>query len=63
VSGTVEAIRKIAPGVKVLTGAGVKNGDDVRMAVELGTCGVLLASGVVKAEDPLGTLYELVSKL
>lgn len=63
VSGTVDAIRKIAPEVKVLTGAGVKNGDDVRMAVELGTCGVLLASGVVKAEDPLGTLYELVSKL
>jgi len=37
VSGTVEAIRKIAPGVKVLTGAGVKNGNDVKAAIELGT--------------------------
>ena len=63
VSGTVDAIRRVAPGVKVLTGAGVKNGDDVRAAIELGTCGVLLASGVVKAKDPLATLFELVSKL
>ena len=60
---TVDSIRKIAPDVRVLTGAGVKNGDDVAMAVELGTCGVLLASGVVKSEDPLKILYGLVSKI
>jgi|ETNmetMinimDraft_26_1059896.scaffolds.fasta_scaffold05646_5 triosephosphate isomerase len=60
---TVDSIRKIAPEVRVLTGAGVKNGEDVAMAVELGTCGVLLASGVVKSKDPLKTLYDLVSKI
>jgi len=60
---TVDSIRKIAPEVRVLTGAGVKNGDDVAMAVELGTCGVLLASGVVRSKDPLKTLYDLVSKI
>ena len=63
VRGTANTIRKIAPGVKVLTGAGVKNGKDVRMAIELGTSGVLLASGVVKAKEPLKILYDLVSKI
>ncbi len=63
VSGTVAEIRKLASDVKVLTGAGVKNGEDVRVALELGTCGVLLASGVVKAADPLRTLYDLVSEI
>ena len=63
VQRTVDSIRKIAPEVRVLTGAGVKNGDDVAMAIELGTCGVLLASGVVRSKDPLNTLYDLVSKI
>jgi len=63
VSGTVNAIKKYNPKVKVLTGAGVKNGKDVRKAIELGTDGVLLASGVVKAKDPKSALLDLVSGL
>jgi triosephosphate isomerase len=63
VSGTVKEIKKIAPGVKVLCGAGVKTGEDVRVAAELGTEGVLLASGVVKAQDPKEALYELVKEV
>lgn len=35
-------------GDNVLVGAGVKNGEDVKRALELGAAGVLLASGVVK---------------
>jgi triosephosphate isomerase len=63
VSGTIEAIKKVAPLVKILCGAGVKTGEDVRVAVELGTEGVLLASGVVKARDPKKALYELVKEV
>ena len=63
VSGTVKEIKKIAPDVKVLCGAGVKTGEDVRVAVELGTEGVLLASGVVKAENPKEVLYKLVKEV
>lgn len=63
VSGTVREIRKIAPDVKILCGAGVKTGEDVRIAIELGTEGVLLASGVVKAKDPKQILYELVKEV
>lgn len=34
-----------------LTGAGIKNREDVEKSIELGCEGVLVASGVVKAED------------
>jgi triosephosphate isomerase len=48
---------------KVLVGAGVKNGEDVRIALELGASGVLLASGVTTAENPYSVLLDLVSGL
>lgn len=48
---------------QVLVGAGVKNGDDVRIAKALGAVGVLLASGVTKAADPAAVLQDLVSQL
>lgn len=48
---------------KVLVGAGIKNGEDVRIALSLGASGVLLASGITKAEDPYAVLMDLVSGL
>ncbi|MGA1822217.1 MAG: triose-phosphate isomerase [Thermoplasmatota archaeon] len=60
---TVDAVDAIDPGVKVLTGAGVKTRDDVEMAIKLGTHGVLLASGVVKAKDPRKVLLSLARGL
>ncbi len=50
-------------GDKLLVGAGVKNGEDVRKAIELGARGVLLASGITKAADPKAVLLDLVSGL
>ena len=63
VSGTAEAVKAANPNVRVLCGAGVKNGGDVAKAIELGTEGVLLASGVTKANDPSAVLRDLVSQL
>jgi triosephosphate isomerase len=63
VSGTAEAVKAANPNVRVLCGAGVKNGADVAMAIKLGTEGVLLASGVTKANDPAAVLRDLVSQL
>jgi triosephosphate isomerase len=63
VSSTVNAVRKVDKKVKVLCGAGVKNGKDVAKAVELGSDGVLLASGVVKAKDKEKVIRDLVSGL
>ncbi|MFH1402996.1 MAG: triose-phosphate isomerase [Candidatus Altiarchaeota archaeon] len=61
VTGVVDAVNGIDPGVGVLTGAGVKTGDDVRDALKLGTIGVLLASGVTKAADPRKALMALAA--
>ena len=63
VSDTVTAVRNINSNVRVLCGAGVKDGKDVRTAVELGAHGVLLASGVTKASDVDAVLADLVAGL
>jgi len=63
VSNSVDAVKSINNKVKVLCGAGVKNGKDVAKAIELGADGVLLASGVVKAKDKEEVIRDLVSGL
>ncbi len=63
VSGTVDAVKSVDKDIKVLCGAGVKNGGDVKAAIDLGAEGVLLASGVVKAADPEAVLYDLIREI
>ena len=63
VENAVLAVAKVNDRIPVLCGAGVKTGRDVKRAVELGAKGVLLASGVVKAKDPMAVLVDLVSGL
>ena len=63
VSNTVDAVKDIDKGVKILCGAGVKNGKDVAKAIELGSDGVLLASGIVKAKDKESVIRDLASGL
>ncbi len=57
-----DAVKLIGPG-KVIVGAGIKTGEDVCTALELGAVGILIASGVVKAENPTEKLRELCSCL
>ncbi|MCX8178581.1 MAG: triose-phosphate isomerase [Candidatus Aenigmarchaeota archaeon] len=45
---------------KVICGAGISNGDDVKIAFELGTFGVLVSSAVVKSERPEKVLKEMI---
>lgn len=63
VSDTVAVVKATNPNVRVLCGAGVKNGQDVATAIKLGAEGVLLASGVTKASDVASVLNDLVSLL
>jgi triosephosphate isomerase len=60
---SIAAVHAVHPKVKVLTGAGIQSGECVKIAVDLGTDGVLLASSVVKAKEPATVLRDLVSKL
>jgi len=56
VSDTVNLVHKINPKMTILCGAGISTAEDVSIALKLGTRGVLVASGIVKAKDPYSVL-------
>ncbi len=61
VAKSVEAVRRISPNVGVLCGAGITHGEDLKSALDLGSQGVLLASGIIKAKDQRKALEDLVT--
>jgi len=63
VSGTVDLVKRVNPDVVILCGAGITRGEDVAAALRLGTEGVLVASGVVKAKDPYKVLLEFAESI
>ena len=58
VTNTVKLVREVNTEVTILCGAGISHGEDVAVALKLGTQGVLVASGIVKAKDPYSMLRE-----
>lgn len=56
VTNTVNLVRKVNSEVTILCGAGVSQSEDVSVALKLGTQGVLVASGIVKAKDQYSIL-------
>jgi len=60
VTDSVDAVKRVSKKVKVLCGAGISTGEDLKKAVELGAEGVLLASGIIKAKDKKAAMLELV---
>ncbi len=58
VTGTIKLVREINKKVTILCGAGITQGEDVTAALKLGTQGVLVASGIVKAKDQYSVLRE-----
>ena len=61
ITGSIEAVKRVNPSVRIICGAGISKGEDVSAAIKLGTSGVLLASGVVKAKDPEAVLLEMAN--
>lgn len=61
VRNSVREIKKVNPKVAILCGAGITTGEDVMKALELGTEGVLIASGVVCAKDRDSAMEDIVS--
>ena len=59
VSQTIEKISESSKKVIPLVGAGVKTSSHLKDALELGSKGVLLASGIAKAKDPEKVLIEM----
>jgi len=58
VTETVTLVKHVNPCVVTLCGAGITKGEDVAAALKLGTMGVLVASGIVKAKDPYKVIME-----
>jgi len=63
VSGTVDLVKRINRDVIILCGAGITRGEDVAAALRLGTKGVLVASGVVKAKASYKILLEFAKSI
>ena len=63
VSGTVQLVREVNEKVIILCGAGISHGEDVAAALKLGTQGVLVASGIVKAKDPYMIMREFAEAM
>ncbi len=63
ISDSVKAIKSINNKIKVLCGAGIHNKNDVKKSIELGADGILVASGIVKAENQELALRDLVNGL
>ncbi len=58
-----DAVERTDEGVGTLTGAGIKDCEDVMKSIELGCDGVLVASGVVKSRKPVERLENLCEGL
>lgn len=63
VRAAVRAASRVDEAIGVFCGAGISTGEDVTAAADLGAEGVLLASGVAKADDPRAALEDLVAPL
>ena len=51
ITNAVQAIKSAKNSTKLLCGAGIISGQDVSKAVELGSKGILVASGIIKAKN------------
>lgn len=60
IKNSLDDVKEISPDTRVLCGAGIKKREDVKRAIILGASGVILASGVVKAENIEEAMKELI---
>ena len=51
ITKAVDAVMSAKNNTKLLCGAGIVSGQDVAKAIELGSKGILVASGIIKAKD------------
>ena len=63
ITGTIDLVREVNKKVIILCGAGISHGEDVAAALKLGTQGVLVASGIVKAKDPYMIIREFADAM
>jgi triosephosphate isomerase len=63
ITSTVDVVKQVNTDVVILCGAGITKGADMAAALKLGTAGVLVASGVVKAKNPHKVLLQFAKAI
>ncbi|MGQ9469812.1 MAG: triose-phosphate isomerase [Nitrososphaerales archaeon] len=58
-----EAVKEVSDSVKLICGAGITSGEDVTIALKLGSVGVLVASSIVKSDSWELKIRELAKPL
>lgn len=52
---------EVSQGIPILVGAGINSAEDIKVAMSLGAQGFLVATAIIKSEDPEKALLEFVS--
>jgi triosephosphate isomerase len=63
ISRSVEVVKEVSDSVKLICGAGITSGEDVSIALQLGSAGVLVASSIVKSDSWELKIRELAKPL
>lgn len=63
VRATLEAVKAVNPGIRVMCGAGISSAEDVAAALRLGMDGVGATSAIIKSPDPHRVMVELAQAL
>lgn len=63
ITKAVDAVKSAQNKTKLLCGAGIVSGEDVAKSIELGSKGILVASGIVKSKDWNKTISEFAKAL
>ena len=63
ITDTVNLVHTVDSKMTILCGAGISTAEDVSIALKLGTQGVLVASGIVKAKDPYSVLHAFANSI
>jgi len=61
ITNTVQKVREVNKEVIILTGAGISTAEDVEAAIRLGTAGVLVASAIMKAQNPEKVIRDMAA--
>ncbi|ADM26969.1 triosephosphate isomerase [Ignisphaera aggregans DSM 17230] len=61
ITNTVQRVREVNKEVIILTGAGISTAEDVEAAIRLGTAGVLVASAIMKAQNPEKVIKDMAA--
>lgn len=63
ITRSIDAVNDVNPDVSVICGAGIVNAEDVSAAIKLGSRGILVASGIVKAKNWKAKIGELANAM